>query len=192
MVKEALRTIGTYDSAQVDVVAVGKRGAQAVRRVNKQIVAAFEQLTNNPKFVDTLPISKLILKSYLDGTYDKIVIGYTDYVSAVTQIPSVIQLLPLKRDEELGSTLHLAEYIFEPSPAAVLDFILPRIVETMIWQALLETSASEHSARMLAMRNATDAAKDMIDDLTFTYNQIRQAGITREISEISSGKAALE
>lgn len=189
MIKEALKSIGRYHEAQVDIVAVGKRGAQAVRRGHKQIVAAFEQLTNNPKFVDTLPISKLLLQSYLDGTYDKVVIGYTDYVSAVTQIPRVTELLPLKQEIGTGPSI---EYTFEPSPAAVLDFILPRIVETMIWQALLETAASEHAARMLAMHSATDAAKDMIDDLTFTYNQIRQAGITREIAEISSGKAALE
>jgi len=189
MVKEALQKMGTYHDAQIDVVAVGKRGAQAAKRVNKKIVAAFEQLTNNPQFVDTLPISKLILQSYLDGTYDKVVIGYTDYISAVTQIPRVTELLPLKQELATGPVV---EYTFEPSPTAVLDFILPRIVETIVWQALLETAASEHSARMLAMHSATDAAKDMISDLTFTYNQIRQAGITREIAEISSGKAALE
>lgn len=191
MVKEALQSIGLYHQVQVDIVAVGKRGAQAARRVDKQIVAAFEQLTNNPKFVDTLPISKLILQSYLDGTYEKVVIGYTDYVSAVTQIPRVTELLPLATPDSSTPSPSFS-YTFEPSPAAVLDFILPRIVETMIWQALLETAASEHAARMLAMHSATDAAKDMIDDLTFTYNQIRQAGITREIAEISSGKAALE
>ena len=84
------------------------------------------------------------------------------------------------------------EYKFEPTPEAVLDHILPKIVETMVWQALLESAASEHSARMMAMRNASDAAGDMIESLTFTFNQVRQAGITQEIAEISSGKAALE
>jgi F-type H+-transporting ATPase subunit gamma len=200
LVKEAQKAIGV-EQAEVEVVAVGRRGGASARRAKKEIVAAFQNLTNNPSFADTLPISKLILDGYLSERYDRVVMVYTDYISAITQIPRVLDLLPLKPDDDLGSTgsqLPMTndqlptDYLFEPSPAAVLDFILPRIVETMVWQALLESAASEHSARMMAMRSASDSAKEMIEDLTFTFNQIRQAGITREIAEISSGKAALE
>lgn len=202
LVKEAQKAIGVQQ-AEVDVIAIGRRGAASARRTNKEIIAAFQNLTNNPSFADTLPISKLILDGYLSGRYDRVVMVYTDYVSAITQIPRVLDLLPLKPDDELGAvttpSAHdsstprpIRDYTFEPSPAAVLDFILPRIVESMVWQALLEAAASEHSARMMAMRNASDSAKEMIENLTFTFNQIRQAGITREIAEISSGKAALE
>jgi len=113
-----------------------------------------------------------------------------------------LELLPLgsvnefndtRRDSSLArDDRQVREYKFEPNPEAVLNRLLPRLVETMVYQAVLESAASEHSSRMLAMRNASDAAGDMIDSLTFTYNQFRQAAITREIAEISGGKAALE
>ncbi len=202
MIKEATKALGVYHEVEVDTITVGRRGADAMRRIQKNIIASFTDLTNTPKFTDTLPISKLVLQDYAEGKYDKVAIAYTDFRSAITQTPRVIDLLPLKPDEEIGEIGEeergtrkeekQAEYRFEPSPKEVLDAILPRIVETMVWQALLESAASEHSARMMAMRSASDAAGEMIDNLTFTFNQIRQAGITREIAEISAGKAALE
>lgn len=190
MLKEAMKVLAQYQNAPVDVITVGKRGADTMRRVGRPIVASFVDLTNSPKYADIRPITRLILEEYLNGTYDKVVIGYTDYISALTQKPNLVDLLPLKpiEEEEAGST----EYVFEPNPREVLDALLPKIVETQVWQALLESAASEHSARMMAMRSASDAALDMINSLTFTFNQARQAGITREIAEISSGKAALE
>jgi F-type H+-transporting ATPase subunit gamma len=134
-----------------------------------------------------------------------VILAYTDFVSAITQRPTILNLLPLEgpeatktigdvRGEEKTDVeiKRAKEYTFEPSPKEVLDRMLPRLVETTLYQAVLESAASEHSARMMAMRNATDAASEMIDALTFTYNQVRQAGITKEIAEISSGKAALE
>lgn len=192
--KVALKEIGAAKETPRDVVAIGKRATTAMRRAGLPILAAFENLTNNPRFEETLPIARLVLDGYEKGVYDQVVLFYTDYVSAVTQIPRRLILLPLTEEEqELGEeNLQSRGLIFEPSPAAVLDFILPRLVETMIWQALLESAASEHSARMVAMRNATEAAAEMIDNLTFNFNQIRQAGITQEIAEISSGKAAIE
>jgi F-type H+-transporting ATPase subunit gamma len=138
-------------------------------------------------------------------------LAFTDYVSALIQKPNIGQLLPIVRIEGLGEvsdalkgieknpeitetdqSLTGHEYLFEPSPRDVLDVMLPRLVEAQVYQAVLETSASEHSARMLAMRSATDAAVEMIDSLTLSFNRARQAGITAEIAEISSGKAALE
>ncbi len=197
---------------EVDIVAVGKKGQAMLARTKKQLVAAFEGLTNNPRITDIRTIADIAIGDFTAHKYDSVQIGFTDYRSALVQKPVIRQLLPIVRIGELGTVNEAAagqaprsggqdmettpggatEYLFEPSPRAVLDQMLPRLVEAQIYQALLESSASEHSARMMAMRSASDAASDMIDDLTLTYNQARQAGITREIAEISSGKAALE
>jgi F-type H+-transporting ATPase subunit gamma len=147
----------------------------------------------------------MIVEEFGKGKYQKVVLAYTDFVSAITQKPTILDLLPLGTPEETrmigdagkGPTSGIGkdktrEYAFEPSPIAVLNLMLPRLVETMLYQAVLESAASEHSARMMSMRSASDAAEEMIDALTFTFNQARQAGITQEIAEISSGKAALE
>jgi F-type H+-transporting ATPase subunit gamma len=196
----------------VDIVAVGKKGEAALARTKKNLVAAFEGLSNNPRITDIRTIADLAIGDFTAGKYDAVHIAYTDFRSALVQKPIIRQLLPIIRIGELGTVDEAREghpqrsggqdmketpggptdYLFEPSPQAVLDQMLPRLVEAQIYQALLESSASEHSARMMAMRTASDAASDMIDDLTLTYNQARQAGITREIAEISSGKAALE
>jgi F-type H+-transporting ATPase subunit gamma len=120
-----------------------------------------------------------------------------DFQSALHQVPTVEQLLPLIPEDAIGEAAARegsgeSDISFEPDPKRVLDTLLPKLVETRVYQALLESSASEHSSRMMAMRSATDNATGMLDDLTLTYNQARQAGITQEISEISAGKAALE
>ncbi|MBU0646132.1 ATP synthase F1 subunit gamma [Patescibacteria group bacterium] len=193
---------------EVDIIAVGKRGADAIKRSEKTLLASFSDITNNPRFEDVLPIGKLAVNEFLKGTYDKVLIGYTDFVSSINQKPLMLELLPLGAPEsmkEIGEVgkkepralaelrkANVREYLFEPDAKTVLDRLLPRLIETMVYQAVLESAASEHSARMMAMRNASDAATDMIDSLTLIYNQARQAGITQEIAEISSGKAALE
>jgi F-type H+-transporting ATPase subunit gamma len=202
VVKSAIATVKEV-GVPVDAVCVGKKGADAMRRLKQNIVASFVGLTNKPTYVETLPISRFVLDEFMKGTYQRVYVAYTDYRSAISQRPVVLELLPLRAPDEangLGEskgaepvTVNLkGEYLFEPNPASVLDRLLPQLVRTMVWQALLESAASEHSSRMLAMRNASDSASDMIDALTFTYNQARQAGITREIAEISGGKAALE
>ncbi|MFH1193466.1 MAG: ATP synthase F1 subunit gamma [bacterium] len=186
----------------LDFIILGKKGEGFAYREKFSIAAVFENLTNNPKFTDIKSIAKMAMDKFIDGTYDKVYVAYTDYVSTLVQKPCVRQLLPIIRDEDLGSTEKLknqktekqdaTEYLFEPEKNELLEMLLPKIVETQVFQAVLESVASEHSARMVAMKNATDAAKDMVDDLRFAYNKIRQASITREISEISAGKAALE
>ena len=139
-----------------------------------------------------------ILKSFLEKRVDKVFLSYTEFKSTLVQIPHVDQLLPIIPESETrsrtldGADHEEAQILFEPNPDAVLEGLLPKLIEMQIYQALLESSASEHSARMLAMKNAGDAAKDMLEDLTFALNQARQAGITREISEISAGKAAIQ
>ncbi len=186
---------------ELDVVAVGKKGQATLARMKRKIVAAFAGLTNAPRFEDVRTIADLAIRDFTAGTYDAVYVAFTDYRSALVQKPIIRQLLPIVQLGELGE-VHAAavagkastptDYKFEPSPREVLDQMLPRLVEAQVWQALLESAASEHSARMMAMRTASDSASDMIDDLTLTFNQARQAGITREIAEISSGKAALE
>ncbi|MDP2631433.1 MAG: ATP synthase F1 subunit gamma [Candidatus Uhrbacteria bacterium] len=199
----------------IEAIAVGKRGNAALRRANVPVIASFEGLTNKPMFKDVLPIGTLVLEEYQKGTYKDVIIGYTDFISALNQIPKILKLLPLGQPEDMEGLGEVGnrtesenvvtdlqtvqnyrkdesrEYKFEPSPEEVLNRILPRLVETMIYQALLESAASEHSARMMAMRSASDNAQDMLKELTLTYNQIRQAGITQEIAEISGGAAAI-
>lgn len=212
---QALKTVAEFirgTKAEVDVIAVGKKGQGAISRMHKRIVAAFSELTNNPRIGDIRTIADLAIDDYVKDVYDAVYIAFTDYRSALVQKPTIEQLLPIVRIAGLGEVQEAAEgkppksggeelritpagsheYLFEPSPEKVLDMILPRLVESQIYQALLESSASEHSARMMAMHSASDAASDMIDGLTLSYNQARQAGITQEIAEISSGKAALE
>lgn len=203
---EQIKTFGS--GVEIQTICVGKRSADAMRRANKPILASFTDITNNTKFEEVLPIGRMVIHEFTKGNYNKVLVAYTDFVSALTQKPVILELLPLGTPEQMavlgnagvedvGTSLVPAptnkkEYVFEPSPQSVLDRILPRLVETMIYQAVLESAASEHSARMMAMRSASDAARDMLGDLTFTYNQARQAGITQEIAEISSGAAALE
>ncbi len=178
----------------VEAVCIGKRAGDAMRRLEVPILAAFINLTVSPTFADVRPVAKLLSKEFLTGKYKRIAIVYTDFVSALTQQPTIQTLLPLHPDlfpEEKDQIL-ATDTALEPSPEAVLERLLPRLVESAVFQAVLESSASEHSARMLAMKNASEAAGEMIDSLTFAFNQARQAGITQEIAEISSGKAALE
>lgn len=191
----------TDDYVEIRAVCIGKRSADAIRRTQIPMIASFVDMANNPKFEEVLPVGRLLIDEFTKGNYDKVLVAYTDFVSALTQQPVILELLPLGSPKDItheeGGKERMKEgekleYQFEPSPQIVLDRILPRLVETMIFQAILESAASEHSARMMAMRSATDAAKDMLGDLTFTYNQARQAGITQEIAEISSGAAALE
>jgi F-type H+-transporting ATPase subunit gamma len=187
----------------VEWIAIGKRAEQFLRRRKQVINASFGQLLQRPGSTAIRPLARLASDGFIAGTYDEVVLLYTDFVSAILQRPRSKIMLPLRRDSELGDVRSVGsdakgqmpevatEYTFEPDPERVLDLILPRILEVQFYQALLESLASEHSARMMAMRNATDSASEMIDDLRFTMNQARQAGITQEIAEISAGSAAL-
>jgi len=193
----------------VDFVTIGRKGQVAIQRQGLSLIATFNELASHPTVAEMRPIADLAVGDFTAGKCRAIYLAFTDYVSALVQKPRVSQLLPVARIEGLGEVgealaqsqnekneLNITdpshEYLFEPSPSEVLDVMLPRLVESQIYQALLESSASEHSARMLAMRTASDSAEEMIDSLTLSYNQARQAGITAEIAEISSGKAALE
>jgi len=189
-----------------DIITCGTKGRDEIRRYKVNLVADFhkEDITENSD--DIRPIAHMITKDFLAKKYDKVFVAYTDFMSSLKQVPHVKQLLPIVPaiDERLGHIIHekdkvekinidnFSEFLFEPSIRNVLDAFLPRLVEVQIYQSVLESEASEHSARMFAMRNASDAAGEMIDELTLAYNQARQAGITGEIAEIAAGSAALE
>lgn len=187
---QEIRRLG--EQVEIESICIGKRGADAMRRAGQHVLASFTEITNNTKFEEVLPIGRMVIHEFSSGRFDKVLLVYTDFISAISQKPIMVELLPVGEEKTEMTEKIQMEYTFEPSPNDVLDKILPRLVETMVYQAVLEAAASEHSSRMMSMRSASDNAGEMIDDLTFTFNQARQAGITQEIAEISSGKAALE
>lgn len=194
MIKFAKEKLQMGNSEKIDVIAVGKRGSDALQRLGANVVASFTNLGNAPQYKDIVPVARMALDGFTGGTYKHVRLLYTDYISGVMQTPAEQTVLPYGASaEQTATTLPTqSEYKMEPSPAALLSHVIPNLVMVTFYQALLESNASEHAARMFAMKNASDAAGEMMESLTFTYNQVRQAAITQEIAEISSGKAALE
>ncbi|TSC84822.1 MAG: ATP synthase gamma chain [Parcubacteria group bacterium Gr01-1014_13] len=195
------------ENITIDVVGIGKKGADFAKKMNYNLVAAFTNMTDTPSVDDALPIAKMAIDAYESKSYDKVIVAYTDFRSAIFQLAKLRQVLPiseadlekmitgkedLEKQESKQKNLQEDTYLFEPNRLDVLQTILPRLVETQIYQAMLESAASEHSARMMAMRSASDAAEDMIKELNLNFNKARQAGITQEIAEIAGGAAALE
>ncbi len=197
-----------------DIVTMGKKGAELMKRDGYNLFADFEKPDLATGVHEVQAMAKMVIDNFLAGDHDKVMVAYTDFISSINQVPRVKQLLPIQldsedeylgivgKDEKVGTTKEFIkekgekylkkgefkyEYIFEPSVNEVLDEILPRLIEVQLYQALLEANASEHSARMVGMRNATDAAGEMIDELTLYYNKARQASVTNEIAEISAG-----
>jgi len=184
-----------------DIILLGKRGRTLVTRYGFRAVAEYERLDSYTDMAQTLPIARQAIQDFLQQRYDQVTLAYTEFYNTLKQEPLTVTLLPTKISalkaamERTVGALDVSEepeHIFEPTPEIVLDTLLPRCIEMQVYQAALESSASEHSARMVAMKNATDAANDLISDLTLSYNQLRQAGITRELTEISAGRLALE
>lgn len=189
----------------VDILGIGKKSAQFAKKMGLPLIAAYDNLSEKPSFGDVLSITRLIGESFKKHTYDKVVVVYTHFRSALAQEVKVRQMLPVSEidlDKMLAETAQLSKettqirsmknYVFEPDIKTILLEVLPRLVEVQLYEAILESAASEHSSRMMAMKNASSAAGDMIHALTLEYNKARQAGITREISEIVGGAAALE
>ncbi len=188
---------------KVDIIGVGRKSAAFAKKHGYNLIAAFDDLPVKPSFADISPISSIARQGFLEKKYDKVFVIYTDFVSSLRQEVRIRQLLPVTNQEIealLGDVYDGAtpevdlrtEYEFEPDPKAVTESILPRLVEVQAYQAILESAASEHSARMLAMKNASSAAGDMITILTLEFNKARQAAITQEIAEIAGGAMALE
>ncbi|MEP7188401.1 MAG: F0F1 ATP synthase subunit gamma, partial [Roseiflexaceae bacterium] len=174
---------------QLEVLAVGKKGRDFLIRTGQNLVAEVTKLGDYPKLVDTLGIATSVISGFREGRYDEVYVIYSEFVNTLVQRPAVKRLLPVEPPNE--AIEKQVDYTYEPSQEEVMQDLLPRFVEVQLYQAILESIASEHSARMVAMRNATDNAKDLTRDLTLSYNKTRQANITKEVSEIASGAAAL-
>ena len=180
---------------RVSVISVGRKGRDFFRRAGFPQLAEFTGLGDYPAAADTLPIARIVVEDYAAGEIDQVYIGFQQFVNTAVQRPAVRQILPIEPpagDEDGEAAAGAADFIFEPSPRALLETLLPRYVEMQVYGAVLEAAASEQSARMVAMRAATDAANDMVGGLTLTYNKARQELITSELLDIVGGTAAVE
>ncbi len=179
----------TEHSGDLAVVSVGRKGRDAMRRARVPIEAHFAGFGDRPTFADVLPLARLVTDDYLSGEFSRIDVIFSLFVSTLVQRPTLDQILPVVPSDDTEG-IPGNQFIFEPSAGAVLQQLLPRYVATHLYQAVLEAKASEESSRMVAMKNATENAEDLIEDLTLSYNKVRQANITREMIEIATGAQA--
>jgi F-type H+-transporting ATPase subunit gamma len=185
---QVLRAVNAYVASmgeQCDVLAVGKKGALGMKTTPCKMVASFEQ-KQCASVADSHVVSNYAVNAFLKGTYSRVMVAHTEYLSALNQQAHVTQLLPFINQNNVEEQ-DMSEFVFEPSASAIMDVVVEKIVHTQLYGMIIESVASEESSRMIAMKNASDAAGEMITDLSLTYNKIRQAGITQEISEISAG-----
>ena len=175
----------------ISFIAVGRKGRDFLVRTRQNLIAEFTRLGDQPSQADVRAIAKAVTDAYIAGEVDRVQLVYPKYVSTVVQTPTVLQLLPVQPPAMQEAAGGAPQYIFEPDAETIFAELLPRYVETLIFQPLLETVASFYSAQMVAMRNATDNANDLLDDLTLTYNKARQGAITTQILEIVAGSGAL-
>ncbi len=219
VINKAVNSIKKHGGIDTDFIVVGRKGLAVNSRYKYKVEAEFGKEDYVSEVKEVMPLARLLINDFLSGKYDKIFVAYTDFVSAVKQVPRVKQLLPVDitaedeylgvvgKDEKVGSDKdYIAKkedkylrddkhkYIFkyEPSSEEVLNQMIPRLIEVQLFQALLESNASEHSVRMASMHQATEAANDLVKELTLFYNKARQAAITSEIAEISAGANALK
>lgn len=202
VLRRATRFMLNEAGGPVNVIAVGRKGRDFMLRYGRPLVAEFTNLGDRPTVADIAPIARVATDEFISGRTDAVYLIYSDFVNTLLQRPNVYRLLPIDvsnvgeggavpGDNASGGGGTEVEYEYEPGTSQVLSQLLPRYVEVRIYQAMLEHLASEHSSRMVSMRNATENAKEMINDLTLSYNKLRQANITSEIIEVSSGAAAL-
>ena len=173
----------------ITLIIVGRKGIDFMRRHGRDIRAEFTRLGDQPSLLYTLPISRIIVDDYTNGVIDLVYLVYAQFISTMLQRPILQQILPV--EPAAIPAAQNVDYIYEPSPDVVLGELLPRFVEMQVYHAILESIASEQSARMVAMRNATDNANELIQDLTLMYNKARQEAITKELLDITGGAAAL-
>jgi F-type H+-transporting ATPase subunit gamma len=191
--------VANFDQSKTAFVVTGKKARQFVARTKRELLADFE-LKDSPSFVETKAISKFATEKFLNREVDKVSVLYTHFINTINQRPVVETLLPIssfdlpKSESAEGATEDLDPmlgYVFEPSAEVVLDAMLPFYIQHEVFQMILDARASEHSARMVAMKNATDNANQFIKDLTLEYNKMRQASITTELLEIATAQMAL-
>ncbi len=176
-------------SVPVTLTCVGRKGLDFMKRYGRDVRAEFTWLGDRPSLIDTLPISRIIIDDYTNGFIDAAYLGYAQFVSTMVQRPVLQPILPVK--PAVIPRAQNVDYLYEPRPDVVLAGLLPRFVEMQVYHAILESIASEQSARMVAMRNATDNAGELVDELTLMYNKARQESITKELLDITGGVAAL-
>jgi F-type H+-transporting ATPase subunit gamma len=185
----------------VKLITVGRKGRDYMLRRGEDIVAEFTGIPDQPRLVDVTPIARVAIDGFIEGRFDQVYLAYSDFINVLIQQPTVKRLLPIMPTEietqamaeyvEGVRPLVITEYIYEPDPRSILNEVLPRFTELQIYQAILESIASEHSARMVAMRNASDNASALVGDLTLEFNKARQRAITLEIMDIAGGAEAL-
>ncbi len=203
IVRATTQFMAEHGHQKASLITVGRKGRDLMLRYGRKVIADFTDMPSRPKMKDIYPMAHLAIDGFLKGEYDQVYIAYTDFVNTLKQEPTIHLLLPIQAEhdqaenkamnkhyssEEVDST---AQYIYEPNPEKLLGVILPRFTELQIYQAILESTASEHSARMVAMQNATENAKHLVSDLTLTYNKVRQDAITKEMLDIVGGANAL-
>ncbi len=176
-------------SDDLALITVGRKGRDAMRRSGVPIEAHFPTFGDRPTFADVLPLARLVTDDFLARTYTRVDVVFSRFVSTLVQRPEKLTILPIEPSEDTEG-IPGNQFIFEPNASAVLERLLPRYVATRLYQAVLEAKASEESSRMVAMKNATENAEDLIEDLTISYNKVRQSNITREMIEIASGADA--
>ena len=198
-----LREVAKFDPAKTMFVACGRKGLQYLARTNRNVAAQFE-LRDSPGFLETKAVAKFCMEKFTSGEVDKVTVVFTDFINTLSQIPTAGTILPITSLEVtagIGGAQETAtvkaeegestEYTFEPGIQEVLTAVLPHHVYFQVYQMVLDSRASEHSARMVAMKSATDNAKQLIKDLTLEYNKVRQAAITTELLEITTAQMAL-
>jgi F-type H+-transporting ATPase subunit gamma len=191
-IRAATRYMTEHHAEGQRYVTVGRKGRDFLLRYRREVIAEVSGVSDRPTLAEILPAITVALEEYTKGNTDAVLLGYSKWISTMKQEPTVRVLIPAEIPQrEGGGAGPRADYIYEPDPESVLDGLLPRYVETQVFQAVLENKASEYSAKMIAMQNATNAAGDLIDALTLYANKVRQAGITTELMEIVSGAEAM-
>jgi F-type H+-transporting ATPase subunit gamma len=197
IVRYTLQRFGASD-IPVSYIAIGRKGRDMLIRRRKNVIAEFSHLPAAPTFTDVSAIGRMAVDEFLSGSVDRVFLVYTDFINMVRQVPAIKQLLPLEIGAGEGRVMAFEEtkkaqaaYIYEPSEEEILDEIVPRFTALQVYQAIMESLASEHAARMVAMKNATDSATELAGALQLEYNKARQQGITAEILDIVGGVEAL-
>lgn len=177
--------------AEIKLCLIGQKALAFFKRFGGEVLAQTSHLGDEPELTDLIGTVKVMLDAFESGEIDRLYLAYNDFVNTMTQTPKVEQLLPIKPQEDSHAPRHTWDYIYEPDPKSLLDKLLTRYIESLVYQAVVENVACEMAARMVAMKAATDNAGKLIDELQLAYNKARQASITQELSEIVAGAAAV-
>ena len=189
LIRAATNFVAAHPNTKV--ITVGRKGSDFFRRTRADVVGSFLKMPDYPTYEDALPIARLVMEDYTTGVFDSLTVIYPRYVNTVVQRVEALEMLPVATPDSLESTPKTVEYIYEPDANSLLNTLMPRYVEIQVYRAVLELAASEQSARMVAMRNATDAAQEMILQLTLVRNKLRQEQITKELLDINGGVEAM-